>query len=108
MHFSINDISYAERSVDSRMAKEMKDGRAAASGSTLSMIRANAGGPYGSAVLKGVQADSQKVWEGIKGGGEGVGVTWFKAGISIEGGDEEWKVRANGLEEVYLFGAPRH
>jgi len=41
----------------------MEDGRAAVAADrrTIDLIRANAGGPYGSAVLKGVQADSQKV-----------------------------------------------
>jgi hypothetical protein len=35
------------------MTKEMSDGRAAEeTGDAMAMIRANAGGPYGSAVLK--------------------------------------------------------
>mmetsp|Transcript_26213 Transcript_26213/g.44234 ORF Transcript_26213/g.44234 Transcript_26213/m.44234 type:complete len:298 (-) Transcript_26213:8-901(-) len=116
VHFVINDISFAERSVDLRMLKEMKNGKiallalqkqqqqqqvfrgtpktstgssgtgtmidadTAATGTSTNgddsvdgtngrvtaavreLIRVNAGGPYGSQVLKGVQADSQRVW----------------------------------------------
>jgi len=43
------------------MLGEMRQGRAALSGSTRDVIAANAGGPYGSAVLKGVQAGSDAV-----------------------------------------------
>jgi hypothetical protein len=67
VHFTINDIAFAETSVDTRMNKEMADGRAALkTGDARAMIRANAGGPYGSAVLKGVQADSDKVWHAVR------------------------------------------
>ena len=44
VHFTINDISFAEKSVDTRMAKEMADGSAAErTGDARQMIRANAG-----------------------------------------------------------------
>ena len=52
VHFAINDVSFAETSVDRRMEKEMSDGQLAlerlkdGSGSTLGIIAANAGGPY--------------------------------------------------------------
>ena len=58
-------------------------------------------------MLKGVQADSERVWEGIKAGSEGVGATWYKAGIEVEGGEETWSVKAQGHDNVYLFGTPR-
>mmetsp|Transcript_70392 Transcript_70392/g.103139 ORF Transcript_70392/g.103139 Transcript_70392/m.103139 type:complete len:202 (-) Transcript_70392:80-685(-) len=118
VHFTINDISFAEKSVDTRMAKEMADGSAAErTGDARQMIRANAGGPYGSAVLKGVQADSDKVWESIRtGAADGVGESWYKARIQIDAADSEWTVRAATSSmsssahtpQVFTFGPPRH
>ena len=97
VHFTINDLKYAEKSVDTRMIEEMKAGRdivaaqlqssssqssststsasastsantsanpsasAGASASARAVVSVNAGGPYGSEVLQGVQADSDKV-----------------------------------------------
>lgn len=96
VHFSINDITHAERSVDTRMEKEMRDGARALDMHTRELIKANAGGPYGSAVLKGVQADSQRVWESVREGMEGnVGKTWLKASVKISGHEsEEWSACA--------------
>eukprot|EP00441_Pelagodinium_beii_P001170 CAMPEP_0197700422 /NCGR_PEP_ID=MMETSP1338-20131121/121955_1 /TAXON_ID=43686 ORGANISM="Pelagodinium beii, Strain RCC1491" /NCGR_SAMPLE_ID=MMETSP1338 /ASSEMBLY_ACC=CAM_ASM_000754 /LENGTH=326 /DNA_ID=CAMNT_0043284033 /DNA_START=79 /DNA_END=1055 /DNA_ORIENTATION=+ len=68
LHFDINDISFAEKSVDSRMLREMADGRLALAGSTQDIIKVNAGGPYGSQVLQSVQADSNKVWDEVLSG----------------------------------------
>lgn len=104
INFSINDISYAERSVDTRMRMEMKLGASAlkragteCSGEAgAAIIRANAGGPYGSSVLAGVQADSRKVWQTILEASEGdVGYTWMKASIAIEADESvPWRARA--------------
>mmetsp|Transcript_58815 Transcript_58815/g.161412 ORF Transcript_58815/g.161412 Transcript_58815/m.161412 type:complete len:258 (+) Transcript_58815:47-820(+) len=112
VHFTINDIEFAERSVDGRMLGEMADGRAAlATADALQVIRANAGGPYGSAALRGVQADSDKVWEAVKAGGD-AGASWYKASIAISASaTEPWTVRAVGVDgvagEPYSFGPPR-
>ena len=59
IHFTINDITFAENSVDRRMEGELTAGReAVARGDVVDVIQANAGGPYGSAQLKGVQEAS--------------------------------------------------
>ena len=51
-------------------------------------------GPYGSEVLKGVQADSAKVWKSVL-SGEDAGKTWFKASIAIEAHENtSWKAAA--------------
>mmetsp|Transcript_24896 Transcript_24896/g.31346 ORF Transcript_24896/g.31346 Transcript_24896/m.31346 type:complete len:182 (-) Transcript_24896:193-738(-) len=98
------------------------------------LINVNAGGPYGSEVLVGIQKDSDAVWETIvKGGKEGnnnhngnddnngndnddddkgVGHDWYKASIKIEAhADKDWTARAvlpDGTDgEVYIFEAPR-
>lgn len=106
VHFTINDISFAERSVDSRMKGEMKAGTAALRSSLTAhgaraaqTINANAGGPYGSAQLKGVQAASDKVWQSILTATEGeAGAGWYKAPLAVEAREPgEWVVRvANG------------
>merc|ERR1719163_2223213 len=107
VHFTINELAFAESSVDRRMAKEMADGRAAEkTGDAMTMICANAGGPYGSSVLKGVQADSDKVWESISSGSAGdVGKSWYKAHINIMAAPDEWSVTAGGAS--FKFGPPR-
>lgn len=59
-------------------------GAAETTGDARAMIRANAGGPYGSAVLKGVEADSNAVWQQISSGAAGdVGMSWYKARLKI-------------------------
>ena len=73
VHFTINDLSFAERSVDARMAQEMVDGAGALlEPNVAATIEANAGGPYGSAALAAVQAASERVWASVL---EGVLVT---------------------------------
>ena len=64
LNFSIDDIMHAEQSVDVRMKREMRNGRAAVirNADASELVRVNAGGPYGSAVLKGINAQSQQVW----------------------------------------------
>ena len=70
VNFRINDISYAERSVDERMGKEMEAGRKVFTGSNefdaKAITNVNLGGPYGSTVLKGVKKDSERVWEEVR------------------------------------------
>ena len=61
LNFEIEDITFAEASVDRRMAGEMERGREAVeSGDAGRVVDANQGGPYGSAVLAGVQAASRE------------------------------------------------
>lgn len=95
IHFKINDIAFAERSVDRRMQQEMKDGATAlgkvitipvcgvdgaVSSSSNDMpleqqqqpdfaatVDANAGGPYGSSQLRDVQRASDAVWNTVIG-----------------------------------------
>ncbi|KAL1514876.1 hypothetical protein AB1Y20_003958 [Prymnesium parvum] len=92
VHFTINDLKFAEQSVDTRMLREMADGRAAlATNDPQAIIKANAGGPYGSAALRGVQAESDKVWAAVKQGGE-VSESWLKATIAITAHETQpWK-----------------
>ena len=92
IHFTINDIKYAEASVDGRMLREMNDGQTAISSNNGSgdylndIINVNAGGPYGSSVLRSVQEDSDRVWANIDSGD--VGSSWYKATIHINGHDD--------------------
>lgn len=85
LNFEIDDLAFAETSVDARMVGEMAAGRAAvAAGDAAGIVAANAGGPYGSAVLAGVQAASRAVWEKVAAGDAGgVGDTWYKASLRI-------------------------
>lgn len=102
LHFTINDLKHAEKSVDRRMTEEINEGiDTILSGeeedmkSRSNIVYANKGGPYGSEVLKGVQRDSDRVWEEdviVKGG---VGESWYKAEIFIEGHEKnDWKAFA--------------
>ncbi len=139
LHFTINDLSHAEGSVDRRMISEMEDGvkvlgfknnsngddNASSSSNCSSnngeinvrdLINVNAGGPYGSEVLKGIQTDSDAVWETIlknsNSAEKEVGHDWYKASIEIEASaDRDWTAKAilpdgsNG--KVFTFEAPR-
>ena len=102
VNFAINDICFAERSVDSRMQGEMKRGSAAlglAERDPLALVRANAGGPYGSKVLAEVQADSMRVWKSVvEGGALGeASDDWLKASIAIQASDSvPWTAVAVG------------
>ena len=110
INFAINDISFAEDSVDTRMRMEMKLGKAALASAAAEcsgaagakIIRANAGGPYGSSVLAGVQADSRSVWQTVLSASEGdVGYTWSKASIAIEASEATpWRARAVPSEDA--------
>jgi len=99
LHFAINDIGYAERSVDARMTQEILDGRSAVTSQPFDIrqiINANAGGPYGSEVLKSVLSDSDAVWEQIVKGEVEAGKSWYKASIQIEANNppDAWWERA--------------
>ena len=86
VHFTIDDIAAGEESVDRRMADEMAAGRAAlAKGAPpRETLLINAGGPYGSDVLRGVQAAADKVWKTIEDGSVDAGKTWLRANIAIQ------------------------
>lgn len=95
IHFKINDIRHAEQSVDRRMVNEITTGKDALDGDVVDVIYANAGGPYGSEVLAGVQTDSSRVWNDVVSKEDGVGKEWYKATLEIEAHDTEpWTIRA--------------
>jgi hypothetical protein len=84
LHFTINDLTCAQESVDRRMKEEIKMGVAAfQADDVLRIIDANAGGPYGSEVLPAVQEASDSVWNEIVMKHDGVGLDWYKATICI-------------------------
>lgn len=89
-----------------RMAKEMADGQGAlrSGGDARALIRANAGGPYGSKALAGVQRDSNAVWERVRTGGD-AGASWLKASLAVVADETApWAVVAGG--ERWSFGPP--
>ncbi|GMH95768.1 hypothetical protein TrVE_jg12744 [Triparma verrucosa] len=100
LNFKINDIKYAESSVDRRMEEEMRKGKEACGngGGAKDITDVNLGGPYGSEVLAGVKQDSERVWgEVVEAGREG----WLFAEIMVEGREEQdgsWKAKAGGKE----------
>ena len=86
----------------------------------VEVIYANAGGPYGSEVLEGVQADSDRVWNEVimkKGNdddddGGGIGNDWYKAEMRINAYEEKpWTIQAvrsdGSLGTEYTFGDAR-
>lgn len=95
LHFTINDLECAKLSVDRRMIQEIQEGvKAVKSEDVFDIIYANAGGPYGSQVLEGVQKDSDKVWETEVLSGN-VGRDWYKASIIINAhATEPWTAQA--------------
>jgi hypothetical protein len=106
LHFRINDLSHAMKSVDERMLREMKLGNEALdSGDVVQVIYSNQGGPYGSEVLEGVKADSDRVWneivmadeekkEGVD-SNNAVGKDWYKATMQINAfSDKPWTIQA--------------
>jgi hypothetical protein len=70
VHFRINEIELAERSVDARMIDEMLAGRKALADSqgVRAIVDANRGGPYGSSVLRDIQQMSARVWRSVLAG----------------------------------------
>eukprot|EP00977_Amphora_coffeiformis_P030003 scaffold44114_cov176-Amphora_coffeaeformis.AAC.1 len=113
LHFTINDLSYACDSVDRRMQGELQAGlQALHQADTSAVVHANAGGPYGSAVLAGVQEASDKVWAAdIAPATSTVAADWYKATIQINAhATEPWTaqaVRSDGsLGTIFTF-APK-
>jgi len=113
LHFTVNDLSCAMQSVDARMVREIQTGQEALkTDDVMEVIYANAGGPYGSEVLAGVQADSDRVWNDIVMKGDTVGQDWYKATININAHPTEpWTIQAvrpdGTLGTVHTFGPPR-
>ena len=117
LHFTINDLSHAKKSVDERMVREMMLGKEALeSGDVVQVIYSNQGGPYGSEVLEGVQADSDRVWNEIimadNNDADAVGKDWYKATMQINAhSDKPWTIQAvrpdGSLGAEYAFGEPR-
>jgi hypothetical protein len=100
VHFTINDISHAQASVDKRMMFEMKKGKDALKEGglerVLGLIQANSGGPFGSAHLPEIQMASSKTHEAIFNKDSSLCNDWFKAEILIEGKDDQpWTAVAN-------------
>ena len=97
IHFTINDITFAENSVDRRMEGELTAGReAAARGDVIDVIQANAGGPYGSAQLRGVQEASDLTLGKVFSGESTLQGHWYKASIKIDAfEDKKWTCAAN-------------
>jgi len=85
LHFTINDLKHAETSVDTRMLKEIDAGRKVLEGAKnpSDIVNVNLGGPYGSSVLAGVEADSERDWGEVQ-GRDG----WQFATININGNDD--------------------
>jgi len=97
LHFTINDLSYAQASVDRRMVREIQTGiDALKRQDVFSIINSNAGGPYGSEVLESVQADSDRVWhDSVVAKDAKVGQDWYKATIQINAhATEPWTAQA--------------
>ena len=101
LHFNINDLSQAQTSVDQRMIGEIQTGiQALQAKDVFDVVYANAGGPYGSEVLPGVQEASDRVWKDVVMKGDQVGQDWYKATININAySNKPWTaqaVRADG------------
>ena len=96
VHFTINDIKYAEKSVDERMKSEILAGRRSlASGNIKQIVAANAGGPYASSQLKKVQEDSDNAIKMVFDNQNNCWNQWYKARIHVDGHEvAPWNVRA--------------
>ena len=94
------------------MVREIKTGiQAIQKQDAFQVIDANAGGPYGSEVLKGVQEDSDRVWNDVVLKGE-VAQDWCKATIHINAhATEPWTAQAvqsdGSLGTVFTFELPK-
>jgi hypothetical protein len=111
VHFTVDHVQHAEASVDARMGREMTAGKAAlrSAAPAVTLVRANMGGPYGSAggVLRGVQAESQAVWDRVASAEPGAPAAgWLKARITVEAraGADGWAAVAGG--ERFEFVPP--
>jgi hypothetical protein len=103
VHFSINDIRFAEESVARRMANEIRHGKAAACAmneegkrviNIRDIIASNAGGPYGPNVLRQVEAESNAIWESVAKGNLDIAHSWYKASLNVVARhDGDWTVQ---------------
>ena len=101
VYFRVNDVAFAEASVDARMKKEMQDGQAALAADAqtrrLRTISANAGGAQSPGVLPGIKAASEASWKKVLGGA--VSKAWLKATLAVDASAVgPWTVRAEGFE----------
>lgn len=112
LHFQINDLNQAKTSVDARMVREIQTGmQAVASQDVFQVIYSNAGGPYGSSVLPGIQEESDRVWKQVVMSDAveaSVGKDWYKATIQITAyADRPWTAQAikpdGSLGQVFEF-----
>lgn len=112
LHFTINELTCAQVSVDRRMIREMELGaKAIESGNVFNIIYTNQGGPYGSKVLGDIQRDSENVWKNQIISGN-VGEDWYKATIAINAHKTEpWTAQAvkpdGSLGKSFTFGQRR-
>jgi hypothetical protein len=100
LHFKINDVSFAEEAVNTRMLSEMEAGYQLMNGPSSSssvdvhdIINVNQGGSQSSKVLRKVQEDSNNMWNKVK---DGEFITdWFKASITVNAHKSEpWTASA--------------
>lgn len=113
LHFTINDLSHARTSVDARMRGELLTGlQALQQEDARAVVYANAGGPYGSTVLAGVQEASDRVWNtDIQPADSVVAADWYKATIQITAHEapRHWTARAvrpdGSLGTVFTFAS---
>ena len=98
LHFVINDIEAARKSVDRRMREEIIAGQE--SKRPEEIVKVNQGGPYGSEVLAAVQSESEDVWKQVENGV--IAKDWLKATINIEANSEApWTARAIRPDGTY-------
>jgi hypothetical protein len=152
LRFSVSSLRYAKESVDKRMLAEIQAARqavlhhktppplmGAGSGAegerrrnlvAVAVAGVNQGGPYGSDVLEGVQAQEQRVWAGITGTGKqkppgkaadkgkqqgqqagdpdlreatrGWKLVHFEVLASAQ--PEQWRLKPTGCSDVFSFG----
>jgi len=135
LHFQINNLELAKKSVDKRMVGEIQsgidavpsvnyNGSGVSSGninkdsditttSVFDIINANVGGPYGSDVLEGIQEQSDRVWkECVLDSKATVGRDWYKATIQINAFEEKpWTAQAvcsdGSLGKEFEFTPPK-
>lgn len=98
INFHINDIQFAEESVDSRMLYELSIGKSVIDNKlgVLAQIQANIGGPYSSLELSRVLNESNQVVKSIFSGESDLGNNWYKASIKVNAyNDKPWTVQAD-------------
>lgn len=120
VHMTIDDLKYAENSVDTRMKREMELGKEVVTALSKDkqnmnnykqLVCVNSGGPYGSHVLRNVQSESDSVWSALinplsENMGDDVGNDWYKAHICVnacELADGNWSVNAKGSDLKFFF-----